>query len=53
MPEENRPVATNKELVGAAAEEDLPTARATISTHDQQIGSALVGRNGERVRDAP
>src|SRR5262245_55158834 len=49
MPEEDGPVNTIKELVGAAPKEELPTARASISTHHQQIGFALLGCECERV----
>lgn len=44
MHEEDGPVVAVEDLVGAAPEEDLATTRATVGTHDHEIGSALFGR---------
>src|SRR6516162_287636 len=52
MPEEDRPIAASEELVRAAAKEELPAARATISTNDQEIGPALICCDRERARYA-
>jgi hypothetical protein len=40
--EKDRPITAIEKLVSAAAKKNLPAARATISTRDQQTGAALL-----------